>query len=375
MQIIWNRKVIFIILVILTASIWKAPVRAEGLKVLVVRLSGTVLLKSSNGKWEPARNWMNLPKDSYLKALQGSSLDLMINKGAIIRIKGESEFSLGQVLKKIKKAFDKAKPGYCSRNRCSKGTLLKLMKGKAFFYITPDFSGLPFIVDTPLGIAGVTGTRFAVEISKDGQLIVAVYQGQVVVWQKRMVKKIVVVTPGNITKVQAGKPPLTPFAMTDAQRKRYEECLKLHFGLEKNQAGIETSGRYRGVFSRGYSPETLSEFGPTRTYQHEYQNSAIPNEGEHTGKQVHETKNSSSSPKTVDGPINHHSTRSDHHSKKEHKDVMDKHKVKDHSMKEKRTRTTTPHSSRPAASMVPPHTTAHKNKHIKPTSSGTGHKR
>ena len=398
-----GNKVLFIILFLLAADFYWSLAQAQETKVLIVRLSGTVLVESAKGDWKPARKWMYLSDGSHLKTLVGSSLDLMLNKGALIRIKGESEFSLGHVLKGVEEALETAKPGFCSKDRCKNGTVIRLLKGKAFFYVTPGFMGLPFIVDTPLGIAGVTGTRFAVEISKNRQLIVAVYQGQVVVWQRHIAKKIVLVGPGFITRVMSGKPPESPSSMTEKERKQYEECLRLHFGLEKNQAFIETSGRYRGVFSRGYSPEVLSEFGPTRTYQHQYQDGATSVGSEYSGRVTYgANKKGGSSSKVGNG--DHHSSMSDRHSstmdshiKMDHHDMTDRHTVKDHVSMDKKTMSSghsmtdhstvnrsikhsvpsrhemsTPHPSMPTSSMTGSHTTT---RSTTPTHSGTGHKR
>ncbi len=332
------RKVFLItILSLAITSFYWSLVQAQETKVMIVRLKGTVLVQSDNGSWEPARKWMQLPVGSYLKTTCGSSLDLMFNKKALIRVKGESEFYLGQVIKGIKNALEKAHPGFCNKDRCQKGTVIRLIKGKAFFYVTPGFSGLPFIVDTPLGIAGVTGTRFAVEIANKKQLVVAVYQGRVVVWPRYTFEKFVVVEAGFVTRVMAGKPPQAPSPMSDEERKRYKECLKLHFGLRKSRAFIETSSRYRGVFSRGYSPEVLSEFGPTRTYQqYQYQGGSNPPGGNgYVNKTVHgsDKKNASLSKKENANIDNRHTSMTNSHNKMEHHDMTDnRHSIKDHTM-------------------------------------------
>ncbi len=306
-------------------------------EILLVRLQGSVLVASGkNGSWEPAKKWMQIPKEAKIRTLPGSSMDLLLDKGAIIRIKGGSELLIKDMLKSLEKALSEACPRACHRNGCRKGIVIKLFKGEAFFYVSPRFSGLPLLVDTPIGIAGVTGTRFAVDLTVQDQLFIAVFQGHVVVWQRGKPKKSVVVGPKFITSLSRGKIPKQPETMSKKTRKRYEECLKLHLGLDANQALTETSGRYKGTFSRGYSPEVLSEFGPTRIYQYQYTGGTTyqaPNTQSPTGTTTqHHTdiKNKSSSSRMDKTNMDHHDM-TDHHDVMDHHDMTDRHNMSDHS--------------------------------------------
>ncbi len=319
-------------LFILVGSIFFSSVsNAKELKVLVVRLSGSVLIESStSGNWAPVHKWMTIPLGAKIKTLPGSFLDLLINKAAIVRVKGESEFMVAQMVKGLEKVLSKAKPGSCDRDQCKAPTVIKLFKGKAFLYVSPSFSRLPFIVETPIGIAGVTGTRFAVDLTERESFIVAVYQGSVVVWNKLKPQKFVEVEPGFIVKLAVERLPETPKIMTDEERKRYEECLKLHFGLENNQAFLEIGSRYQGIFSRGYSPDVLSEFGPNRTGQYQYQGkteqrSVVQERKEGNGSQVRKGSVESHS-----STLENHSSKMDHHPSKDHHDMTDRHSRKDH---------------------------------------------
>ena len=309
-------------------------------KILVVRVSGTVLVsKGGNGPWEAGRKWMELPEGARVRTLSGASVDLLLDSGAIVRMKENSEMLVRSMLERLKKALSKARPGACQEDSCRTATLIQLKRGKALFYVSPSFSGLPLLVDTPIGTAGVTGTRFAMDLSVPGVLYIAVLKGHVIAWQKGLAGKPVMVGPDFIVRIEPKRPLLPPRPMNKKERKRYEECLKLHLGLGLQESLSETSSRYRGVFSRGYSPDVLTDIEPPRTYRYSNGNEKTQAANE---KGMHYEDRGSHSSKTEAGGQNshvhesHHEVSDHHHMSDHHTDVkhsgMDQHNMTDRGM-------------------------------------------
>ncbi len=313
-------------LIVIMALLCTDPILAGQASILLVRIKGTVLVASGqNGAWEPGRLWLSLEKDTKIKTLSHSSIDLLLNKGAIVRVKGNSELIIKDMLERLERQLSQATRGMCQAGTCRDGIVIKLLKGKALFYVSPKFSNLPLLVDTPIGVAGVTGTRFAIDLTYSNRLYIAVFQGHVIVWPKNRARKAVLIGPEFFTSLKKGKIPSTPVKMSVKIRKRYEECLKLHLGLDKNHAMLETSGRYRGTFSRGYSPEVLSDFGPQRIYQ--------PQDRENVVQTQQQQRQANSTNKST---ITHHTESTNRQSVKmnkmdtSHHNTMDKHTMTDH---------------------------------------------
>jgi len=232
---------------------------AESDKILLVRIQGTALMApQGRNRWKPAQKWMEIPKGARLRTLSHSSIDILIDRGAIIRVDGDSELVISDMLKRLEKALAKASPGKCKNRPCRNGIVIKLLKGRALFYVSPRLSRLPLLVDTPIGIAGVVGTRFAVDLTSKDRLIVAVLNGHVLVWARGIPEKPVVVGSRLLTVVHMHRPPTPPQKMNRRELKKYDKCLKLNLGLDNSHAMREISSRYKGVFTRGYSPDVVS---------------------------------------------------------------------------------------------------------------------
>jgi len=322
-------KSLFLIALFVLVAFCSSSGQAWQGKVLIVRLDGTVLVSSGeNTGWQPARKWMNIPKGAKIKTLSGSSVDLLLDDGAIIRIKAGSELAVRDMLQRLENALSKARPGACRQNSCRHGTVIQLFRGKALFYVSPKFQSLPMVVDTPIGIAGVTGTRFVMDLTFHDRLFVAVFQGHVVVWQKGMAGKPVLAGPMEITETRPGTAPTRPEHMNKEIQKRYEECLKLHLGLDMKQALTETGGRYKGTFSRGYSPEVLYNNGPVRTYGYQQRGAASANAG--TG--TYSPAGPDHAPHAEMSNRTHSKKNPDHHTIIDHHDTMDHHTMDHHDM-------------------------------------------
>ena len=340
-----------IAIILLSSCLLDADAYGGWGRILVVRVHGTVLVsKSGNGPWEASHKWMELPIGARVKTLSGASIDLLLDSGAIVRMKENSEMLIRNMLDRLEKALSKARPGACKKGSCSSGTLIQLIKGKAFFYVSPYFSGLPLLVDTPIGTAGVTGTRFAVDLSVAGMLYIAVLRGHVIAWQKGLPEKSVVIGPDFIVRIEPKRAQLLPRPMDKKEHKKYEECLKLHLGLGLHQSLSETSSRYRGVFSRGYSPDVMTDIEPLRIYRygnsnektqiineqvlHHEDHGSFTSETEAVGLETHkhEGSNKVSDHHDVSGHriVSDHHEGSDHHPTSDHR--MSDQKMNDHHM-------------------------------------------
>ncbi len=330
-------KTIGLIAALLTFScLFGADAHGNWGKILVIRVSGTVLVsKSGNGPWEASHKWMKLQKGARVKTLSGASVDLLLDNGAVLRMKENSEMLVRNMLDRLKKALSKARPGACQEDSCGSGTVIQLIRGKALFYVSPYFSGLPLLVDTPIGTAGVTGTRFAVDLSVPGVLHIAVLKGHVIAWQKGLPEKSVTVGPDFIVRIELKRPLQQPMPMNIKERKKYEECLKLHMGLGLHESLSETSSRYRGIFSRGYSPDVLTDIEPPRAYRHSNGNEKKQAANE---KGTHHKEHKGSSSKTKAGGIDTH-VRKSHNEVSDHHAISDHHHMSDHQMSDHHTDT------------------------------------
>ncbi len=281
----WKTTILFISLAVATLFHTATSAYAQNSKILIVRIQGTALMApEGRNQWKPAQKWMEIPKGARLRTLSHSSVDILIDRGAIIRIDGDSELIVSHMLKRLEKALEKASPDLCKDRPCKNGMVIKLLKGKALFYVSPKFSRLPLLVDTPIGVAGVIGTRFAADLTSKDRLIVAVLQGHVLVWSRGIPDKSVTVGPKLLTIVHRHRPPIRPKDMTRRELKRYDQCLKLHLGLDMNHAMREISSRYRGVFTRGYSPDVLSP--STSSYQRTMTSGSVTSQTSTTTKRT-----------------------------------------------------------------------------------------
>ncbi len=245
----------------LALSFQTVPASAGGEEVVVVRVQGTVLVEmAGGGKWTAAHRWMKIPLKGRIKTLSGASADLLLKGRTLIRIKEGAELEidhldreLSQLLKR--REFRKIKGGG------GKGTLLRLLDGRALLLVSPEFEGLPLIVDTPIGMAGVSGTRFVVDLTSPGECALAVWEGGVLFWNKRHPEVHVLVSPGEISTLTAVTTPTTPSQMNPGEKKRYQEIEELHLWKMHEKVARDPGSKYRGRFSRGYSPSSSDMSG------------------------------------------------------------------------------------------------------------------
>jgi hypothetical protein len=94
------------------------------------------------------------------------------------------------------------------------GVLLELERGRLRTIFGPDENGEPFpgerLVTTPSAVLAVRGTEYGVEVSKNGDTAVTVFEGNVEVSDLGGLSKPVNVGAAQSCRIQAGKAPSAP---------------------------------------------------------------------------------------------------------------------------------------------------------------------
>jgi len=104
---------------------------------------------------------------------------------------------------------------------------LRLLWGKVKCYVN-DFAGYrekKFNVATSTTIVGVRGTIFLVWVKDDNTTVVAAFDNIVEVANRMSPEDFIVLTPGLMSEIIAGKKPTKPILMTEEQLKRFQEGL------------------------------------------------------------------------------------------------------------------------------------------------------
>jgi ferric-dicitrate binding protein FerR (iron transport regulator) len=92
------------------------------------------------------------------------------------------------------------------------GVLLDVERGslRAIFGKLPDGGERERLVTTPSAVLAVRGTEYGIEVEKDGDTSVAVFEGTVEVWDPGRVGEPVRVQAGESTRIRRGKSPSRP---------------------------------------------------------------------------------------------------------------------------------------------------------------------
>jgi hypothetical protein len=92
------------------------------------------------------------------------------------------------------------------------GVLLEIERGslRAIFGKLPDGDTRERLITTPSAVLAVRGTDYGVEVQKDGDTSIAVFEGTVEVWDNADVGQKVFVQAGQSTRIRRGKVTSTP---------------------------------------------------------------------------------------------------------------------------------------------------------------------
>ncbi len=246
--------------ILLFLSFWlccTGGLKAQKFQFVLVKLKGTVLvLPPGQQSWQVARKWMNIPPKAHLKTLSDSYADILVNRRALVRVKEKSEICLKNLAKEI--ATKIAKESHLKFTP-HKGTAVELLKGRAFFLVAPGYKELPFVVETPIGIAGVAGTKFVVDLLAPSHCLVAVWRGRVLFWSPEFPEKTVLIKANEYSEIIGRRPPHRPLRLSPMLHKRYREIRKLRLAPSLNRLlWREPSSKYQGMFTRGYAPTVES---------------------------------------------------------------------------------------------------------------------
>ena len=224
--------------------LWISP--ALALKVTIARLKGSVLVHlPDQDRWIPARCWMDLPEGAEIRTLEDSFADLLFAKKALVRIKENSQVRLEELEDEVRKIF---------KGRASaRGTLIRLRTGCVYLLVRPDYPEKPFVVETPIGMAGVTGTRFVVHLVNEEEMLVAVWKGEVKVWDPWRHRLIPVRTGKYCLLARTRAPELKP--ISPEVKESYKEVEKLLLPEDINWKLRSPGSRYEGTFTRGFAPD------------------------------------------------------------------------------------------------------------------------
>jgi hypothetical protein len=92
------------------------------------------------------------------------------------------------------------------------GVLLAIERGslRAIFGKLPEGNTMERLVTTPSAVLAVRGTEYGVEVEKDGDTSIAVFEGTVDVWEPGDADRRIQVRAGQSTRIRRGKPPTRP---------------------------------------------------------------------------------------------------------------------------------------------------------------------
>jgi hypothetical protein len=92
------------------------------------------------------------------------------------------------------------------------GVLLEIERGslRAIFGKLPDGDTRERLITTPSAVLAVRGTDYGVEVQKDGDTSIAVFEGTVEVWNADGIGERLFVPAGRATRIKRGKAPSTP---------------------------------------------------------------------------------------------------------------------------------------------------------------------
>jgi len=94
------------------------------------------------------------------------------------------------------------------------GVLLEIERGslRAIFGKLPEGDTRERLITTPSAVLAVRGTDYGVEVKKDGDTSITVFEGTVEVWDVGGVGERTLVQAGQSTRIKRGKTPSTPKA-------------------------------------------------------------------------------------------------------------------------------------------------------------------
>ena len=209
-----------------------------------------MVYKHQSQKWHVGIKGMKLSKKDIIKTLSDSYVDLIFEGIAIVRLKENTSLELMEIKKEISKPVT-SKISLIEKRTSggSENNILKLLSGKLLLWVKHILQSSTFEVLTPIGVAGVRGTRFMVSVPNDDTTIVSVLEGIVEVKNIRLPDKKVLVKNMQTSIINKGLYPSEPRKISKDEHGDLNETLELK--LLKKRIGFKRKpgGRYNGIYS------------------------------------------------------------------------------------------------------------------------------
>ena len=201
----------------------------------ITRIKGTVMIYQDQGKtWSVARKGMIVCLKDKVKTLSGSEVDLFIQDVAIVRLKENTIFKLAAI-KGRPATIDSSSKALVEKSLLAQEEkdILELLKGKLLLWVKHVLQGTTFEVITPIGVAGVKGTRFLVHAPDEDITIVAVLEGIIEAKNILMPDKAVLLKKKEFSIIRRGAYPTEPETVKENLYDELKESLELRLSRQE----------------------------------------------------------------------------------------------------------------------------------------------
>ncbi len=139
------------------------------------------------------------------------------------------------------------------------GVLLEIERGslRAIFGKLPEGDTRERLISTPSAVLAVRGTDYGVEVEKDGDTSVSVFEGTVEVWDVGGIGERTLVQAGWSTRIKRGKTPKTPtpHGTTSHDWEQGRRGARQSMGGSQQSQGMGTGSQPRGAGSQSSSSQ------------------------------------------------------------------------------------------------------------------------
>lgn len=141
------------------------------------------------------------------------------------------------------------------------GVLLEIERGsvRAIFGKLPEGDTRERLISTPSAVLAVRGTDYGVEVEKDGDTLVTVFEGTVEVWDIGEIGERTLVQAGWSARIKRGKKPSTPrphgITSHDWDQGRRGASRSMGMGGSQQSPGMGSGSQSRGAGSQSSSSQ------------------------------------------------------------------------------------------------------------------------
>lgn len=243
-----------VVLLAVCPHVWGEALKVQTARIL--RIKGTTMVyHHQSKKWSVAGKGIEIFRKDIIKTLPDSEVDLLIADVAVVRLKENTTLELAEISRRA------AQPSISSRvvlveKRGSGGTgernILKLTKGTLLLWIRHIVQGSTFEVETPIGVAGVRGTRFVVRVLNQDTTVVAVLEGIVEVRNIRMQDKTMLLRAMETSTIHRMTCPSDRKRVSDVEHDDLRETLQLKLLREGKKIKRKPGSKYNGMHSSSH---------------------------------------------------------------------------------------------------------------------------